>query len=259
MRILLLKKKRIRMLLFVISLLGLNVFNAVYLIDTNIEDLLNLNNIKQASLTAGSYDFNSISLESLAGKTIVLDPGHGGIDNGAKRYKVQEKSINLNIALKLCEILRENQANVILTREDDLDYYTQGKGGKRNDILKRIEIIEQANPDIFVSIHCNASTDSRWYGAQVFYNSQVAESAEIADIMQYALKNFPQGNKRKAKEDSNILMLKSINIPGVLIETGFISNQKEALALSNEEYQKNLAVQIAKALAYYFSQREQAN
>ena len=80
---------------------------------------------------------------------------------------------------------------------------------------------------------CNASTDSRWYGSQVFYNLQVLKSAEIADIMPYAFKNFPQGNKRQAKEDSNILMLKSINTPRVLIETGFISNQKEALELSN--------------------------
>jgi N-acetylmuramoyl-L-alanine amidase len=74
--------------------------------------------------------------------------------------------------------------------------------------------------------------------------------------MQHSLKKFPVGNNRQAKQDSNIFLLKSIKIPGVLIETGFISNKKEAFSLSEKEYQKSIATSIVKALACYFGRNE---
>ena len=64
---------------------------------------------------------------------------------------------------------------------------------------------------------------------------------------------FPAGNKRQVKQDSDILVLKDSNIPGVLIEAGFLSNPQEAALLADEAYQQRMAEHIAKALAYYFS------
>lgn len=201
-----------------------------------------------------SVDIENADLTLLSGKIIAIDVGHGGIDNGAKYHGIEEKNINLAIATKLAAVLNANGANTILTREQDIDYYTKGKGGKRNDLLKRAEIIRASGASLYVSIHCNAIKGSNWAGAQVFYNPGQSENRQLAETIQYALKNFPHGNKRQAKQDSDILLLKSVTIPGVLIEAGFISNPTEAQQLNNEAYQQKLAETIAKALAYHFSQ-----
>ncbi|XEQ91655.1 Germination-specific N-acetylmuramoyl-L-alanine amidase [Sporomusa carbonis] len=142
----------------------------------------------------------------------------------------------------------------MLTREGDVDYYTRGKGGKRNDLLKRAEIIENSGANAFVSIHCNAIKGAKGSGAQVFYNPESEENERLAETVQHVLKNFSPGNKRQAKQDSDIILLKSVNVPDVLVEAGFISNPEEAGRPNNDAYQQKLAEHIAKALAYHFSQ-----
>jgi len=128
MRILLLKYKGIKLIFFCsIFVIVTHVFSSYY-----------------PTLTQGTIDDADLSV--LQGVCIAIDPGHGGIDDGASRNSVIEKELNLNISLKLSDILNGAGANVVLTRDNDVDYYTKGKGGKRNDLLKRIEIIQNANP-----------------------------------------------------------------------------------------------------------------
>lgn len=199
-------------------------------------------------------DIENANMSVLTGKIVAIDAGHGGIDDGAKWNGIDEKNINLAIAVKLADVLAANGVTPVLTRDGDVDYYTKGKGGKRNDLLKRAEIIESSGAHVFISIHCNAIRGANWSGAQVFYHPQLAENKQLAEIMQQALKNFPPGNKRQIKQDSDIMILKSVNIPGVLVETGFISNPDEAVRLNSDAYQQKLAEYMAKALAYHFSQ-----
>ncbi len=198
-------------------------------------------------------DIADADLAALAGRVVTVDPGHGGVDSGAKYYGLMEKELTLAISLRLAETLRQNGATVVLTREADIDYYTRGKGGKRNDLIRRVEIINASGAAAFVSIHTNAIRGGRWSGAEVYYCPGREENKLLAETMQRALKEFPPGNKRQAKEDSDILVLKDTNIPGVLVETGFLSNPREAALLADAAYQENLAGQIARALAYHFS------
>lgn len=197
-------------------------------------------------------DIDTVDLAHLSGHIVAIDPGHGGIDGGANGNGLAEKEITLAISAKLAGILQANGAQVVMTRENDTDYYTRGKGGKRNDLMKRVEIINSSEAQLFVSIHCNAIRDPRLSGAQVFYGK--AENKTLAEVMQRALKAFPPGNRRQAKQDSNIIMLKATSIPGVLVETGYITNHEEAMRLADSSYQQKLAEQIAKSLAYHFSQ-----
>lgn len=234
MRILAMRRKRVlSALVFSIAVVVLNLLTLRYLV---------------------MVDLDNVDLAILNGKTIAIDAGHGGIDDGAKWNGIVEKNINLAIAAKLAGILADNGAKTVLTREGDIDYYTKGKGGKRNDLLKRAEIIDTSGANLYLSIHCNAIKGGNWSGAQVFYNPKLAENRQLAEIAQQALKKFPPGNKRQAKQDSDIILLKTVNIPGVLIEAGFISNPTEAAQLNTEAYQQKLAESIAKALAYHFSQ-----
>lgn len=233
MRIVLLKAKSVKLIFFC----------SVFAIVTHVFSLY------YPRLTAGTTD--DADLSALKGVCIAIDPGHGGIDDGASRNNVVEKDINLSISLKLAEILNNAGASVVLTRDSDVDFYTKGKGGKRNDLMKRIEIIQNANPRIFVSIHANAIAGSKWSGAQVFFSPHIPESKMLAETVQQALRDFPPGNRRQAKQDLDILVLNRTTIPGVLVETGYVSNPEEALKLATQEYQQRLAVQIAKALAYH--------
>lgn len=198
-------------------------------------------------------DIENVDMSLLSGHSIVIDPGHGGIDSGASYHQVDEKDVTLEIANKLAALLEQYGAKVVLTRDSDIDYYTKGKGGKRNDLLERIKRVQGADADIFISIHCNAYKSANLSGAQVFYNPKLPVNKMLAESLQKVLKDFPQGNKRLAKEDLHILLLNEINIPGVLIETGYLTNKEEASLLSEESYQQKMVEKIAKALAYHFS------
>jgi N-acetylmuramoyl-L-alanine amidase len=202
---------------------------------------------------ATAEDVTVADLALLAGRTVAIDPGHGGIDSGASYHGMMEKDIALSVALKLAEVLRANGATAVLTREADIDYYTRGKGGKRNDLMKRVEIINSSGAAAFVSIHTNAIRGSQWFGAEAYYSPKSEENKRLAEIMQQALRDFPAGNKRQAKQDSDILVLKDTNIPGVLVELGFLSNPREAALLADAAYQQKMAEHIARALAYHFS------
>jgi N-acetylmuramoyl-L-alanine amidase len=197
-------------------------------------------------------EVDNANLDVLSGKCVIIDPGHGGIDSGASANGAIEKEITLAIAVKLEKIIIEHGGTVILTRNSDMDYYTRGKGGKRNDLLKRVELVNNSGANLFVSIHCNAIRETNLFGAQVFYNNKLVDNKQLAEIMQQALKNFPPGNKRQAKQDLNILVLNATTIPGILVETGYITNTNEAAQLKDESYQQRLAVQIAKGMAYHF-------
>jgi len=199
-------------------------------------------------------DIQNVDMSVLAGHSIVIDPGHGGIDSGASSNHVVEKEITLAISQKLADVIESYGGKVTFTREDDIDYYTRGRGGKRKDLLTRIEIMENSGAEVFISVHCNAFRGANLSGAQVFYSPKFPQNKILAERLQQALKEFPHGNKRQAKEDLHILILNDIDMQGVLIETGYVTNPQEATLLINNDYQKKLVEQIAKGLAYHFSQ-----
>lgn len=199
-------------------------------------------------------ELDQVDMARLNGRSIVIDPGHGGIDSGAEHHGLTEKDITLSVAGKLRNVLESHGAKVSFTRDGDTDYYTKGKGGKRNDLLRRVEIIETSGAELFISVHCNAIKGAQWFGSQVFYNSKDDRNKPLAEAVQLGLREYPPGNKRQAKQDLQILILNSVNIPGVLIETGYLTNPREAALLADPDYQQQLAEQIAKALAYHFSQ-----
>lgn len=225
----------------------------------------NLHMLFMLSIVVGVFNFLSLSylahediqnvdMSVLAGHSIVIDPGHGGIDSGASSNHVIEKEITLAISQKLADVLQSYGGKVTFTRESDIDYYTRGRGGKRKDLLTRIEIMESSGAEIFISVHCNAFRGANLSGAQVFYSPKFPQNRILAERLQEALKDFPHGNKRQAKEDLHILILNDTDMQGVLIETGYVTNQQEATLLADHNYQQKLVEQIAKGLAYHFSQ-----
>ena len=119
----------------------------------------------------------------LLGKTIYLDAGHGGVDNGATVNNVKEKDLNLQIVYKLKETLTSAGATVLLTRKDDNDISNPNAlYRKKSDFDNRIKLINNSNADLYISIHQNIYQNKKYSGPQVFYvkDNQLTSEQEAA-------------------------------------------------------------------------------
>lgn len=199
-------------------------------------------------------------------KVILLDAGHGGIDPGAlnKDETVLEKDINLQITMKLRELLESSGCLVLLTRDDDSSLYEEDGSKttrqKYNENLKnRKKIIKESGVDAFVSIHLNAldiktnPSHSKYKGAQTFYPQGKENSKLLSTFIQDELKRVvDKTNNREIKPREDIYLLKENEIPSVLIECGFLSNEQEASLLKDEKYQEKIAWAIYAGIQKYF-------
>ncbi|MGL5329422.1 MAG: N-acetylmuramoyl-L-alanine amidase CwlD [Peptostreptococcaceae bacterium] len=209
----------------------------------------------------------AINYMPVTNKTIVLDAGHGGIDSGTsnKDKTVYEKDINLAITLKLKELIEASGGMVILTRDDDSSLYEElgnkTTRQKYNENLKnRKKIADESNADMFVSVHLNFFEQSKYYGAQTFYPEGMKESEDLAKNVQDELKRVvDNSNNRVIKPRDNLYLLKSCKMPSILIECGFLSNEKETELLNDEEYQEKIAWAIYAGIQKYFSENENKN
>ena len=192
---------------------------------------------------------NSIKSDLLLlGKVIYLDPGHGGTDPGAVYKDIYEKDITLSICKKLKELLENEGAIVYMTRYDDYDLSDSTYNRKRRDLNNRTKAINEAMPDVYISIHLNSMNSTTWAGAQVFYDDVNKNNKKLAEILQANI-----NNKRSIKEINNILMNRKIKVPGVLIEVGFLSNPNDRYLLKNQDYQYKLSNKIKDSIIKYFN------
>lgn len=190
---------------------------------------------------------------SLFGKVIYLDPGHGGNDPGAVYKDIYEADINLEICLKLKEQLEKQGAIVYMTRYGNYDLAVKNTNSiKRSDLYQRSQIINDSNADIYLSIHLNADTSTKYSGAQVFYSNHIPENELIAKSLQEHLQKT-LNTTREASIITDTYLFKRIDIKGVLIEAGFISNQAERENLQTGKYQEKIATEITVFLTKYFS------
>lgn len=188
---------------------------------------------------------------TLLGKTIYIDPGHGGIDSGTTYKNIYEKNINLIMSKKIEKYLISKGATVYLTRETDKDLSTTTVNRKRNDLTNRAKLINNSNPDMYISIHLNYISNSKWQGLQIFYNNKNKENENIANSLTKYLKEYTS-NIREPKKENTYYMYKQIKVPGVLIELGFLSNPNDRYRLTREEYQDKLAQYISNSIEKYY-------
>lgn len=187
----------------------------------------------------------------LSGKTLIIDAGHGGADPGTTKNNIYEKDINLSISKNLEIELVKVGATVIMTRDEDYDLSTpNAKWRKKSDFDNRIKLINNSKANMYLSIHLNYLSDSSYSGAQVFYNNDA--NKEIAAVIQETLNKELNGDREIKKIPSKTYMYSKLEIPGVLIECGFLSNEAELNKLKTTEYQQKLAKTITKAVIDYY-------
>ncbi|HHY05517.1 MAG TPA: cell wall hydrolase [Clostridia bacterium] len=202
---------------------------------------------KRAAIEAMSW--------AIAGRTILIDPGHGGEDPGkVSAGGVLEKDINLAVAKKLYALLLQGCGDIYLTRTEDKALSNQEatvRARKRADLQKRVELIRETKADLYIAIHCNAFPASRWFGAQTFYAPDVLGSKELATCIQEELIAFPGKTTRKAKADTVSYIFKRGEIPLVNVELGFLSNPQEEQLLQDSAYQDKLVWSIYAGIVRY--------
>lgn len=190
---------------------------------------------------------------------VVVDAGHGGYDPGKVGISgVLEKDINLAIACKVRRILEKEGIQVVMTRKEDVDLCAEtGASKKSADMRKRVEIMNASGAAVAVSIHQNSFTDASSHGSQVFYYEASKEGETLAKTIQESIKGvITEENHRQAKANREYYILKKVSCPVVIVECGFLSNQREEMLLTEEDYQEKMAQGIVKGILQYVAQEK---
>ena len=180
-------------------------------------------------------------------KTVIIDPGHGGIDVGTVGIDGSlEKNINLSISLDLYEFLMVSGINTVLTRDGDYEMYRAGEQRTKSDLYNRMDYINSVPDSILISIHQNHFENEAEWGTQVWYSPNDEISPTIADkILNSVKKNIQPENKRENKvSDNSYYILYKAQKPSVMVECGFVSNENENKRLQDKEYQRDMAYSI---------------
>ena len=187
---------------------------------------------------------------------VVIDAGHGGADPGKVGVNgALEKDINLKIARKLQDFLELQDIEVILTRDSDAGLYDEDASNKKVQYMKRrVELIENADPAVVVSVHQNSYHEEYVHGAQTFYYDGSEQGKALAEKIQQTLLNgVDENNTRVAKANSSYYLLKKTSYPIVIVECGFLSNNEEAEKLESDSYQEKLAWAIHLGVLQYIN------
>lgn len=193
-------------------------------------------------------------------QTVIIDAGHGGPDGGTSADDgTLEKDLNLQIAIKLNESLSSMGIKTVMIRTEDISVHDASantiRQKKVSDLKNRLRIINETDNSIFVSIHQNHFSDSRYSGTQVFYSKNNPQSSVLADcIRQSVISDLQKENTRETKPSgTDIYLLYHAESPAVMVECGFLSNINESKNLKNENYQKELAFVLALGISDYLN------
>ena len=193
---------------------------------------------------------------ALAGCVIALDAGHGGYDGGARGQDsgALEKDVNLAVALCLRQELQAAGAQVILTRDTDTALAEEGAQRKRRDLQYRVDAAREAR--LFLSIHMNEYRTRTESGPQVFYRAGQEDSRLLAGALQAQLIAGLHPARERSAHTGEYYLLEHLDIPAVLVECGFLSNEAEEAKLRSADHQKKLCCCIAATVTEFLTRRE---
>lgn len=180
--------------------------------------------------------------------TIIIDAGHGGVDGGATSCTgILESQYNLEIALRLNDLMHLLGRDTRMIRTTDISVYTEGNTiaqKKISDLKERVRVVNETDHALLISIHQNTFSDSQYRGAQIFYGPKGEGKAVATAIQTSFCETLNPGSNRICKPADGIYLMQHINCTGILVECGFLSNPQEEACLRSSEYQKKLCCVI---------------
>ncbi len=210
-------------------------------------------------LTYENNVFLPANAESKSAGVIVLDAGHGGEDSGTVAADgTYEKDLNLQMTVKIGQMLSDQGFTVVYTRTTDTLLYGEEENVKGlrkiSDLKNRVKIADEYPDGLFVSVHMNSFSSSKCEGLQVYYGMKNEKSQMLASSIQSAVvRDLQNDNKRQVKSGNDIYVLENALNEAVLIECGFLSNESECQKLKDEDYQKKLSFAIVCGIVEYIN------
>ena len=209
---------------------------------------VHLPQLGQREVISGSFD------------TVVIDPGHGGQDSGASSHNLAEKAVTLDLGVRLAQELQKFGLKTLLTR--DADTYVS--------LADRVIFANTVRNAIFVSLHCNFTSDPAARGIEIYRCSQKSGAGNIfvkfgdleeplsrteehlAQCIGDSVIQTIHAELRGAKT-ANFFVVRNLNYPAVLVESGFLTNADEARRLASTTYRQQLAESLAAGIEAYQS------
>lgn len=171
-------------------------------------------------------------LKTLRDKKIIIDPGHGGIDKGNTNGEIEEKDVNLKIALKLREKLKDKGTTVVLTRYDDLNI----------PLSDRVNIINRERPELYVSIHQNYFGANGVNGVECYCYNRDEEALKLGNIISREISR-KIGVKDRGVRTGDYFLLRECKVSGVMVECMYLSGSQD-----RERYNETNYNRIAEAI-----------
>lgn len=194
------------------------------------------------------------SRKPLSGITIVIDPGHGGVDPGAYGvYGTREADLTLAVSLKLQELLVRAGAKVVMTRAGD--YEPRGKWGNLDTLEARVQTAEEAGAQVMISIHHNVYLpDPIVSGAMGFYKPWDSRSESLAVCLLEGLEQYASMQNRGV-QPGYFYVIRHTSMPSVLMEIGFLSNPNDEKRLNDPGFRYNVALGLYRGVLNYFGRK----
>ena len=198
-------------------------------------------------LCARLFDGKSTSIVDF---TVVIDAGHGGVDGGVVANGVKESDLNLEYAKHLGQYFSRSGFNVVYTRKTKDGLYGMATNGfKLRDMRKRKEIIQNAKPNLVISVHMNKFSQSTRSGPQVFFQSDAQQGQKLAESLQTVFNNFTGNNHEAIAGD--FFICRESPCTAVIVECGFLSNEEEAEKLQTQQYRDEICSRIFDGVMLY--------
>ena len=211
-----------------------------------------------------TFNVSEATSASESAPLIILDAGPGGRDGGAVAPDgTQEQYLNLSIVLKMNDYLTKKGYKTLLVRDDDNSIHDVNantiKEQKVSDIKNRLKISENYKNSLYISVHQNYYTESKYNGTQIFYSPNNPESEILASFIQKSVvKQIQPDNTRQIKKcDKSVYLMYKTNAIAVLAECGFLSNPDELEKLKNEDYQNKIAAAMCDGIIDYINNKTQ--
>lgn len=211
------------------------------------------------SLTLSLISRNVDNFNDPATGIVVIDAGHGGIDGGTGYEGFLEKEINLSIAKRVCSLLTAKGFTVIMTRDEDISMDSLWDGGgsrHQKDLNARARIINESRAQLFVSIHVNSNyKNPNADGSIVFYSNKYSQTKDLAYCIQRSMNSMlADGCKRTIHDPqtAGYFLLDNTKLPGVIVETAFISNKRERELLITDKFRDSMAQSLVNGIEKYY-------
>lgn len=180
----------------------------------------------------------NLSFTNIEKKTVVIDVGHGGHDNGTSVDGITEKEITLAVAKKIKELNIDSGVEIILTRDSD----------NFSSLEERINFINDLKPDYVISLHINYTNKSDKNGVEIYVPLKEELKEKSTHFAENILRVFEKANSKAEIKHANFMILRNVNCPVTLIELGYLTNESDREYLTSEKGQSEIAEAIYEAV-----------